>query len=140
MIKRLRGDRRGFTLIELVVVITILGVLVAIAIPAVAGYVDDAKKKAARADAKNIQTALIMYKAEYGAYPAGPLDENNDGYSRFRGAIAKYVSLPQQESRANFDFRYYDDTGDAHGFYVLLEARDRGTSEITIYEDDIIGP
>lgn len=134
MIKRLRGDRRGFTLIELVVVITILGVLVAIAIPAVGGYVDDAKKKAARADAKNIQTALIMYKAENGAYPADISD-----YSEFRNAIKKYVSLPETDERANFTFGKYETNAD-RGFYVLLSAKDRATSSITIYEDDIIGP
>lgn len=133
MIWRLRGDRRGFTLIELVVVITILGVLVAIAIPAVGGYVDDAKKKAARADAKNIQTALIMYKAENGAYPAVISD-----YAGLQAAIKNYVSLPQQEGRANFTFESY--SGSTDSFYLVLKAKDRAGSTITIYEDDIIGP
>lgn len=134
MVKGLHRDRRGFTLIELVVVITILGVLVAIAIPTVGGYVDDAKKKGAKADAKNIQTALIMYKAETGAYPSGSLT-----YSQLREAIKKYVSLPENDERANFTFQSYSTSTD-HGFYVLLKAKDRATSSITIYEDDIIGP
>ncbi|MEW6049089.1 MAG: prepilin-type N-terminal cleavage/methylation domain-containing protein [Bacillota bacterium] len=135
MIKGMRRDRDGFTLIELVVVITILGVLVAIAIPTVGGYVDDAKKKGARADAKNIQTALIMYKAENGVYPPDTSD-----YSVFRNAIKKYVSLPEQDDRANFDFVSYDGDAGTHGFYVLVRARDRQNLSISIYEDDIIGP
>lgn len=135
MMKGVRRDGRGFTLIELVVVITILGVLVAIAIPTVGGYVDDAKKRGARADAKNIQTALIMYKAENGVYPPDTVD-----YSVFRNAIKKYVSLPEEDDRANFNFVSYDGDAGTHGFYVLVQARDRQNLPISIYEDDIIGP
>lgn len=128
------SDRRGFTLIELVVVITILGVLVAIAVPTVGGYVDDAKKKGAKADAKNIQTALIMYKSENGAYPASTND-----YPTFRGYLSSYISLPSEEGKANFDFQSYS-TGGTHGFYALIKARDKDATSITIYQDDIIGP
>ncbi|MDI6895181.1 MAG: prepilin-type N-terminal cleavage/methylation domain-containing protein [Bacillota bacterium] len=132
--KGLRRDRRGFTLIELVVVITILGVLAAVAIPSVGGYVDNAKKKAAKADAKNIQTALLMYRSENNAYPSGIA-----GYDALRTCILDYVSLPAEESRANFTFQSYA-TDATHGFYALIKARDSDTSSITIYQDDIIGP
>jgi general secretion pathway protein G len=60
---------RGFTLIEIMVVITILGVLAALIVPRVVGRTDDARIAAARQDIAQIMGALKLYRLDNGRYP-----------------------------------------------------------------------
>lgn len=55
MIIRMLKKKKGFTLTELIVVVTILGVLTAIAVPLVMSYIDDSKTGADNANAKTIE-------------------------------------------------------------------------------------
>lgn len=64
-----QNKRRGFTLIEIMVVIVIMGIMAALVVPKVMGSADDARKAAALADIKSIQQALKMYKLHNVSYP-----------------------------------------------------------------------
>jgi prepilin-type N-terminal cleavage/methylation domain-containing protein len=59
----------GFTIIELLVVVAILGVLMSLLFPAVQGALDSAKKAQAKNDAMQIATAIVAYDTEYGRLP-----------------------------------------------------------------------
>ena len=61
--------RRGFTLIEIMVVIVILGVLAALIVPSVLSRTDDARIVAAKSDIASIRQALKLYKLDNLAYP-----------------------------------------------------------------------
>jgi type IV pilus assembly protein PilA len=68
-------NRKGFTLIELMVVIFIVGILAAVAIPIMRGRIDAAKWSEGKASAGSVRTALRAYFAEKGEdYPNYAVD------------------------------------------------------------------
>ncbi len=63
-------DQRGFTLIEIMVVVIIIGILAAIVAPNVIGRVDDAQITKAKAEIANIENAMKFYRLDNFAYPS----------------------------------------------------------------------
>ena len=79
-----RAAERGFTLIEIMMVVIIIGILVAVVVPNVIGFDDDARAQAERASLRGIGQALetsallgrrgfVRLLISYGALPAGQL-------------------------------------------------------------------
>ncbi|MBI4516051.1 MAG: type II secretion system major pseudopilin GspG [Deltaproteobacteria bacterium] len=66
---RVQGQS-GFTLIEIMVVVFILGLLVALVGPKIMGRTDDARVVKAKADVKGIEEALHLFKLDCGRYPS----------------------------------------------------------------------
>ena len=62
--------QQGFTLIEIMVVVIILGILAAIVAPNVIGRVGDAQISAARQDLRGIESALKLYRLDNFSYPS----------------------------------------------------------------------
>ena len=66
---RSRESERGFTLIELMVVIVIIGILAAYIAPRFIGRTEDAKINASKAQIRSFETGLKLFKLDSGFYP-----------------------------------------------------------------------
>lgn len=64
-IKQLLNKEEGFTLVELLAVLVILGLIVAIAVPSIGNVIDGAKTKSANAQIELIEDAARLYDIEY---------------------------------------------------------------------------
>jgi len=69
MLEKLKFKNQGFTLIELMVVIIILGILAMWVAPKIMSRPGEARQVKARLDIQNLETALKLYKLDNGSYP-----------------------------------------------------------------------
>ena len=103
--RRTTDQTRGFTLVELLVVIVVLAILVALLLPAINGAIRTSRNAAVQAEINQLATALEQFKSTYGTYPPSRvyLHESGD-YSIVNGAGSG--SLPLFTSTSS----YYDPT------------------------------
>lgn len=64
-------SNRGFTLLEIIVVVAIIAILAAYIAPKVAGRVDDARISKAKSDIRVLESSLELYKLDNFVYPSG---------------------------------------------------------------------
>lgn len=135
--KKLKPHHQGFTLIELVIVLLILGALAAIIVPKISNYVNDAKTVSTFAQLKNIRSAFELYRTQHNnRYPALEDLQNNwgvmiyntdsDGTINVNGSYGPYMQQapknPWTDSSQVLNFinsgdindgwRYNENTGD----------------------------
>ncbi|ATW23990.1 competence type IV pilus major pilin ComGC [Candidatus Formimonas warabiya] len=80
ILKKRINNERGFTLIELMVVLMILGILVSIAIPRFTNKIPEAQKVKTKADLTIIQNAVDLYYLDFGEYPTETSQLVEEGY------------------------------------------------------------
>jgi prepilin-type N-terminal cleavage/methylation domain-containing protein len=81
----------GFTLIELIVVVSVIAVLAGIITPAIGSIVDDARDSRSIAECKHLATAILQYEKQYGWLP----------YSGLPGGSATYSYAYNNQSQTN---------------------------------------
>lgn len=108
---RRRHSAPGFTLLELLVVLAILGLIAAFAVPRVMNYLGGAKTDAAKIQIENISTALDLYRLDVGRYPTADqgleaLVSRPADSDRWNGPYVKKLDRLLDPWRKTFVYRF----------------------------------
>ena len=106
--KKCRCNSQGFTLVELLVVLAILGMIAAFAAPRVFKYLGSAKTDAAKIQIENLSSGLDLYKLEVGTYPKSlsALVEQPAGVGNWNGPYLKKRTIPKDPWGKEFIYKY----------------------------------
>ena len=106
-----KGLQRGFTLIEIMVVVIILGILVSLIAPNVFGVLDDAEVTATRIQIRNLSVALDTYRMNHSRYPT--TEQGLEILIEPPGRNRDYIdSIPRDSWNNEFEYRAPGERGD----------------------------
>jgi len=130
-LRALRKDERGFTLIEMMVVLAIIGLIAAFAVPNVMAALGRSRVRTVEAQAREIQAAMEEYYHDYIGYPPDPdtalydyFFSSDDIGGLDEGYLYPYLSMPETQDEAMFEFVSYDNS---NGSYTI-KLKVRGVS------------
>jgi len=130
-----RAPMAGFTLLELLAVLVILGLIGSIAVPQVFKWLDKANVDAARIQIEALGSAVDLYRLETGSYPPtlAALITRPDGHGHWNGPYLKKPVLPNDPWGRAYQYRFPGN----HGRYDLYSRGADGTDGGTGSNADI---
>ena len=148
MIMRMRSNEKGFTLIELMIVVAIIGILAAIAIPNFLNLKDKAIFGTAKANVDVLRSSLAAYAAD-DASNKYPTNGGTMDYDTLRGFVPA-SNLPDAGEEAKFvESTFVYTSVDGFSFQVVVDSMTRANITLTgtpqgiqpaVYDPDWVHP
>ena len=127
-------NKRGFTLVELMIVVAILGILGAIAIPLYNGYISTAKTSEAKSNLITIYSLEEQAFADKGVYVSGLYTESETSLS---GAAALPAFKPGEAADLNYDYSVKAVDGDTPTFEAVATFKHDTSKWFSINQDNV---
>lgn len=125
-------NRKAFTLVELMLVVIIIGILVAMVMPRLAGRTNEARRAAARADIEsNISSALDLYELDNGSYP-----ESLDALMEKKGKGPYLKKRPIDPWGNPYVYKYPGAHGDYDLYSYGKDGVEGGGDDVTTWEEE----
>lgn len=128
------GRQTGFTLIELMVVLVILGLLAGLVGPRVMKHLEESKSRAARLQVEDLTAALELYYLDLGQYPTteeglSVLVQAPAGSDRWNGPYLRKRHVPQDPWGHNYHYRAPGDENPFDLYSLGADGQEGGEGE-----------
>ncbi len=137
--RRARHGESGFTLVEILVVITIIGMIMALVGPRVLNYLAESKVKTAKIQIESFSSALDLYYLDVGRYPStseglAALAQQPAGIQSWNGPYLRTGAVPNDPWGHSYVYR----SPGEHGAYDIVSHGAHGQEGATDMATDIV--
>lgn len=123
MVENIRRQAKGFTIVELLIVIAVVGIIATLITTSISNDSERTAFSKAQADLNNIGSAVLLYANKYNSYPT-PVAKG------IPASLVEFIDAPQNVNlvngpwpNSNYDYKYWDVNGDGVNDTITINVR-----------------